>query len=35
MRSQRIVAQLRVQQVNAAKRDAAITANLEEPGYGG
>jgi type I restriction enzyme M protein len=32
---QRLVAQLREQQVEAAKLDAAIAANLKELGYGG
>ena len=31
----RLVAQLREQQAEAAKLDAAITANLKELGYGG
>jgi type I restriction enzyme M protein len=32
---QRLVAQLREQQAEAAKLDAAIAANLKELGYGG
>ncbi len=35
LKMQRLVAQLREQQAEAAKLDAAITANLKELGYGG